>query len=93
MYRKIAIVLSISSSEIGFKGIIKKVMILCLVAMAVFTGKSINEEIPFREIVIIFFLCNEVISIMENAAVMLPIPQKIKDFFLQLRDKTGGVQK
>lgn len=41
-----------------------------------------------REIVIMFFSVNEGISILENAAQMgLPIPTKLKNVLLQLREK------
>ena len=47
----------------------------------------IGGNIPLREVVITFFICNEGLSLLENVAVMTPVPQQLKDVFLQLRDK------
>lgn len=75
------------SSEIGFKGLLKKVLILVIVAVAVIAEQHLG--IPaVREIVIMFFVVNEAISILENASQMgLPIPRKLKEALLQLRSK------
>lgn len=75
------------SSEIGFKGILKKVMIFIVIALAVTIQKLIGDTIALREIVIMFFVCNEALSLLENAAVLIPIPEKLKQVLLQLRDK------
>lgn len=83
--------LSELSSEIGYKGILKKIMIMCVVALSHVLEKVIGEAIGLREIVITFFIANEGISILENAAVLLPnMPKRIKDVLLQLRDKESG---
>lgn len=75
------------SSEIGFKGIIKKMLIIIIVGVAVIVEN--NFGVPaIREIVIMFFAINEAISLLENASQMgLPIPDKLKEVLLQLRDK------
>lgn len=75
------------SSSIGFKGLIRKIMIFIVVATAVTTQTIIGDSIPLREIVIIFFVCNEGISLLENASEFVPIPEKLKETLLQLRDK------
>ena len=74
------------SSQIGFKGLAKKVLILVIVAVSVIAENNIG--IPaVREIVIMFFAVNEALSILENAAQMgLPIPEKLKQALLQLRE-------
>lgn len=74
------------SSEIGFKGLLKKITVLIIVALAnvieVFTGGGT----AIREIVIVFYIANEGISILENAAVLLPkMPDGLKNILLQLR--------
>ena len=73
------------SSEIGFKGICKKVLILCIVALAVILQREMG--LPIREVTICFYIANEGISLIENVAEVIPIPQKLKDILLQLRDK------
>lgn len=75
------------SSEIGFKGILKKLLIAIVVAVAVIIQHLVDDAVPLREIAIMFFICNEGISILENASEFIPIPQKLKDVLLQLRDK------
>ena len=78
------------SSEIGYKGIIKKVMMLIIISLAHALQTSINTDIPVREFVITFFLANEGLSILENAAGCgLPLPQKLKDLLVQLRGGEG----
>lgn len=73
------------SSKIGSKGIAKKVMVLLVIAVAVEVEILIGQAIPLREVVILFYLSNEGISLLENVSEFLPIPQKLKDYFLQLR--------
>ena len=79
------------SSEIGFKGIVKKVMALLVVAFSCLINQSVGIDTPIREIVITFLLANEGISIIENAiAVGLPLPKKMKDVLIQLRGESGN---
>lgn len=75
------------SSQIGFKGLTKKVLILVIVAVSVVAENMLG--IPaIREIVIMFFTVNEALSILENAGAMgLPLPEKLKQALLQLRNK------
>lgn len=82
-----AIVTKQLSSQIGMIGITKKVMILLVVVVAVQLEKIVSDQIPIREIVIMFYIANEGISFLENIAVFLPFPEKLKDIFIQLRDK------
>lgn len=74
------------SSAIGFKGLIRKTLIFIVVATAVIVESVIGNTIPLREIVIIFFACNEGISLLENASQFIPIPEKLKATLIQLRD-------
>lgn len=75
------------SSEVGFKGILKKVLILVMVAAAVALQAFLGDAMPLREIVIVFYACNEGLSILENTAVFLPYPEKVKEALMQLRNK------
>ncbi len=75
------------SSEIGFKGIIKKIMVFVVIAVAYNVQRMTGNTIPLREIVIVFFICNEALSILENAAEFINIPPQLKEVLLQLRDK------
>ena len=84
----LAIIKKEVSSEIGFKGIFKKVMIFLMVAI----GHTIDAYLiknggAIRTAVIFFYISNEGISILENSAsIGLPIPEKLKDVLIQLKD-------
>ena len=74
------------SSEIGYKGLLKKIVILIVVAAANMVQQIISDSIPIREIVIMFYVANEGISILENATSVTDIiPEKFKEVLLQLR--------
>ena len=76
------------SSEIGFKGIAKKIVILIMVVTANVLQTVIGDKIMLREIVIMFFIANEGLSLLENCAEINGgggIPPKLKAVLLQLR--------
>ena len=75
------------SSDVGARGIFKKVLIFCLVAVGhIIDTKIIGSGSVVRTAVIFFYLSNEGISIVENAGkIGLPIPQKLKDILEQLK--------
>lgn len=75
-----------ASSEIGFKGILKKIMIFIVIATAYVMQSLLGDTILLREMVIVFFIVNEGLSLLENAAVLIPIPEKLKETLLQLRE-------
>ena len=77
------------SSEVGFKGIFKKVVIFSLVVVGhIVDMHIIGEGSVLRTAVIFFYLSNEGISILENAArTGLPIPGKLKAVLEQLREE------
>lgn len=76
------------SSKAGREGIIRKIATLTIVCVAVICERI---GIPaMREITIMFFVVNEGISILENVSEMdLPIPDKLKDALLQIRESKG----
>ena len=77
------------SSAIGFKEICKKVCIFTLVGVAnVLDTHIIGSGCVLRSAVIFFYISNEGISIIENAARMgLPVPQKLQDMLHSLQNK------
>ena len=77
------------NSEVGFKGIAKKVTIFILVGIAnVIDTQVIQNGAAIRTAVIFFFLSNEGLSVLENAGVIgLPIPEKLKAMLEQLADE------
>ena len=82
------------SSQIGFKGIFKKVLIFLLVGIGhILDTQLIGSGSVLRTAVIFFYLSNEGVSLIENAAHLgLPIPEKLKDVLEQLHDRAekGG---
>ena len=77
------------SSEIGAKGIFKKVLIFTLVGIGhIIDSHIIGDGSVIRTAVIFFYLSNEGISILENASkIGLPIPQKLKHVLEQLHHR------
>ena len=66
-------------SKIGFKGILKKVGILCIVALAVVVDRITGNSGAIRTLVIYYFVANEGLSVLENLSIAgLPIPASIK---------------
>ena len=84
-----AVYLKELSSEIGFKGLLKKIVMFIVIAVAFVIQQMIGGTVPLREIVLMFYIANEAISLLENAAIFVPIPDKLRDVLLQLRD-TGS---
>lgn len=82
------------SSEVGFKGIFRKVLIFALVGVGhVLDTQIIGAGSVLRTAVIFFYLSNEGVSLLENAAHLgLPIPEKLKIVLEQLHDRAekGG---
>lgn len=74
------------SSEIGFKGLLKKIVMFIVIAVAFVIQGLIGNTIPLREVVIMFYIANEGLSLLENAAVFVPVPDKLKSVLLQLRE-------
>ena len=83
------------SSEVGFKGICRKVLIFVLVGIAnildvqvIWTGSVLRTAMVF------FYISNEGISLFENAGYLgLPIPEKIKTVLEQLHDRAEREEK
>lgn len=78
------------SSEVGFRGIFRKIVILMLVGVANLLDVNIVKQgAIFRTAVIFFYLSNEGVSILENAGRLgLPIPAKLKAILIQLREES-----
>ena len=78
------------SSVVGFRGICRKVLIFILVGIAnVIDIKVLGQVGVLRTAVIFFYISNEGLSLIENAAHLgLPIPEKLKDALEQLHNKS-----
>lgn len=79
------------SSNVGFKGICRKVLIFLLVGIAnIIDVQVIGQVGILRTAVIFFYLSNEGVSLLENAGHLgLPIPEQLKTVLEQLHDRAG----
>lgn len=77
------------SSEIGAKGIAKKVFMLLIVAVAnIVDINVIGEGNTLRTVTVLFYIANECISLIENAGRLgVPVPKKLMDVLAQLKEK------
>ena len=77
------------SSEVGAKGIAKKIFMLLIVALAnIVDINVIGDGHVLKTVTVVFYICNECISLIENAGrIGVPVPKKLLDVLEQLRDK------
>ena len=77
------------SSAVGFRGICRKVLIFAMVGLAnILDIYILGEGSVLRTAVIFFYLSNEGVSMLENAAHLgLPVPDKLKDVLQQLHER------
>ena len=78
------------SSAVGFKGICRKVLIFALVGIGhLLDTQVIGSGSVLRTAIIFFYISNEGVSLLENAAHLgLPVPEKIKVVLEQLHDRS-----
>lgn len=79
------------SSAVGFRGICRKVLIFCMVGIGnILDVNILGDGSVLRTAVIFFYLSNEGVSMLENAAHLgLPIPDKLKEVLAQLNESDG----
>ena len=77
------------SSEVGARGIAKKIFMLLIVALAnIVDINVIGDGHVLKTVTVVFYICNECISLIENAGrIGVPVPKKLLDVLEQLRDK------
>ena len=77
------------NSQVGFKGICRKVLIFLLVGVAhIVDLHVVGSGSALRGAVVCFYLSNEGVSMLENAAHLgLPVPEKLKVILEQLHDR------
>jgi len=80
------------SSNVGFRGIFRKVLIFVMVGIGnLIDTQLIGSREAMRTAVIFFYISNEGVSLLENAAhIGLPIPEKLKDVLAQLHNRTDA---
>lgn len=78
------------NSQTGYKGILKKVIILAIVTLGSVIGLALGQP-AIRDIVIGFYIANEGISILENAGRMdVPVCSALSKFLEQLKNKDNS---
>lgn len=84
----VAVVRKKLSSEVGAKGIAKKILMLIIVAVAnVLDVQIIGGGAGLRNITIIFYAANEIISLLENTGKLgVPYPPKLLEILEQLKN-------
>ena len=77
------------SSAVGFRGICRKVLIFLLVGLAnILDTNVIGTGSVLRTAAIFFYISNEGVSLLENAAHLgLPVPGAVKDVLEQLHNR------
>lgn len=81
------------NSQRGFRGILKKIMILLLVSLGHVLDTAMHQQIICIAVTY-FFLGNEGLSIVENAAKAgVPIPARLKETLEQLTEEKEGRDK
>ena len=78
------------SSAVGARGIFKKMLIFMLVGVGhIVDTHVVGTGSALRSAVICFYLSNEGLSVLENAAHLgLPVPEKLKDILTQLHNRS-----
>jgi toxin secretion/phage lysis holin len=79
------------SSNTGFKGIFRKVLIFIMVGVGhIIDSQILGNGSALRTAIIFFYLSNEGLSMLENAGHLgLPIPEKLKEVLAQLHNREG----
>lgn len=82
------------SSRIGFTGLARKFIVLGIVCIGALVDRVTGTDGIVRTFVITFYLCNEGVSILENASVFnVPFPQKLRSVLLEFNKENKEVKK
>lgn len=75
-------------SSIGFRGVMKKIIELIAVLIGVLLDELTGQS-GFRDLIVMFYIANEGISIVENMGIAgVPLPKKLAKVFAQLKDES-----
>lgn len=82
------------SSAVGFKGLLKKIFILILVALAALLDRLVPATNgAVRSAVCMFYIANEGLSILENAGTLgLPLPEALRGALQKLHNKGNAIE-
>ena len=79
---------SLSPDELA-RGVVKKIMVLIVVAMTNIIQNTLAIDLPLRETVIFFYCSKEFLSVILNINGIIPIPQEIMQYFKYFESKGG----
>ena len=82
------------NSKVGFNGILKKILMGIIVAVAALIDLILGDKAMFRDMVVFFYIANETLSIVENAALVDAkiIPPKFKKILEQWKEKESKIE-
>ena len=88
----VAIVERKLSSEVGARGIAKKVTIFALIGIAHLIDQFVlHSGATLRTAIVFFYIANECLSVIENSVRLgLPVPAKFKEVLEQIRNNNDG---
>lgn len=78
------------NSEIFYNGIVKKFYMLMMVVIIMICDFYMNTTLT--KWIESFFIANESLSIIENVGKVVPLPDNIKNVFIQIRENKGGAK-
>lgn len=77
------------SSDICIRGIVKKISIFVVIAVSNFVQGILDNDIPLRETIIVFYIVNEACSILENISLFIPIPPRISEALQEVNNENN----
>ncbi len=81
------------SAILCLKGVAKKLLSVAVVILAAILDGLLPQEIPLRDLTILFFIATQGLSILQNADGLIPLPKKLKSILLILREKSNPEEK
>lgn len=81
------------SSEVGWKGLLKKLMLFLLIGLGCVIDRLLDCNGAIRAALCFFYIANEALSVLENFGAMgLPLPDFLKKILVKLRETAIGAQ-
>jgi toxin secretion/phage lysis holin len=72
----------------GIKGILRMTMMIVVVGFSHVLQLLLQDKVPIRDIAVMFFISNLGLTLLGNAAVLIPLPQQLKSALLKLQPET-----
>ncbi len=88
-----AVYLKDISACLCLKGVAKKLLCIAVVILATVLDGLLPQEIPLRDLTILFFIATEGMSILKNAEGLIPLPEKLQSVLKVLKEKSNSPSK